>query len=285
MPSFELAGATLVGLDHRSPLKETNGQDALCVLVIPETVFGQVQICLVADGCGSGKHSEVGAKLGVRFLSSAIKRQLERAQLSEEPPRRQFERMLETARQEVLARMRLLAIDLGGSFSQTVNDYFLFTVVGAILSDTSCVFFSRGDGLIAVNDEEIWIEPEEGNAPIYLSYGLVETSLKARPQDLMFTIHRVINSERLQHFLIGTDGLRFLKDAQDLSLPGKADLVGSLSQFWEEDRYFRNPDTIRRRLSLINRSHQESDWDGHRLITHHGHLKDDVALITGRSRP
>jgi len=282
MALFQLASASLLGLDHRLPLKEKNGQDALWIHPVPISIFGNVQICLVADGCGSGAHSEVGAKLGVRLLASAIARQIERARESEESPRHQFDRILEAARQDVLARVRVLAQDMGGSFSSTINEYFLFTTVGAILTDSHSVFFSRGDGLVVVNGEEIWVEPEDGNAPVYLSYTLVETSLNKRPHELAFQIHRVVHSDQLNHFLIGTDGLRFLCGAAVLPLPGKDDLVGPLSQFWKDDRYFHNHDALRRRLSLINRSHVEPDWDGKRLVMHHGHLKDDVALIVGR---
>jgi hypothetical protein len=278
---FDLAGASLIGLDHRVPLKEINGQDAVYAQIVPETVFKTVQLCLVADGCGSGLHCEVGAKIGVRLLATALGRQLMRAPESSDPPRAQFVRILEAAREDVLARLRILAQDMGSSFSQTINDYFLFTIVGAILTDDFSVFFSRGDGLIVVNEEEIWIEPEDGNAPVYLAYDLVQTSLQTRPDQLRFDIHRIMATDRLEHFLIGTDGLRFLAQTSHLPLPGKDSLVGPLDQLWDQ-RMFANTDALRRRLSLINRSVAKPDWEGQRLITHAGHLKDDVAVITGR---
>lgn len=282
MPPFACASASLIGADHRSPLKEKNGQDAVFLDRVTTSTFGEVQICLVADGCGSGLHSEVGAKLGVRLLGSALARQLARASVSSEPPRHQFDRILDAARQDVLARLRILAQDMGGSFSMTVNDYFLFTIVGALITDSHSLFFSRGDGLVVVNGEEIWIQPLEGNAPVYLSYGLVETSLAKRPHELAFEIHRVVETAQLNHFLIATDGARFLSDAARLPMPGKKELVGPLCDLWETDRYFHNADALRRRLSLVNRPHVEPDWDGQRLIPSHGHLKDDLAVIVGR---
>lgn len=282
MPSFAFASAAVIGTDHRCVLKEKNGQDALFLDRVTTSAFGEVTVLLVADGCGSGAHSEVGAKLGVRLLGFALVRQLQRVAIATTPARYQFERILEAARQDVLARMRVLVQDMGGSFTATVNDFFLFTIVGAIITDSYSTFFSRGDGLAVVNGEEIWVEPKEGNAPVYLSYAMVETSLSRRPDELAFEIHRVVETLQLNHFLIATDGARFLKEAATRSMPGKEERVGPLSQFWEEDRYFHNSDALRRRLSLVNRSHTQPDWDDQRLVTAHGHLKDDLAMIVGR---
>lgn len=290
---FELVGASVVGTMHRERNKEGNGQDALAITVV-NTVLGETQILIVIDGCGSGDHSEVGAKIGARILTESIKRQLLRwnkpafndDQTSQMPPRLQFLKILERARQDTLARLRILAQDMGGSFSQTVSDYFLFTVVGAILTQEFCCFFSRGDGVIVINEEEHWIEPDAGNAPVYLAYALVESSLTDhRPEALTFDILQVVATERLEHFLIGTDGLRHFVDASHLPLPGKTDLVGPLSQFWKDPRYFKNSDNVRRRLALVNKPAVVPDWDAHRLITYTGHLKDDTTLIVGRKPP
>ncbi len=279
---FELAAGSVVGTDHRQALKESNGHDAYGI-TSSESVFGSTQICLVADGCGSGAHSEVGAKIGVRLLQSALAFQLKRWQKTDDAPRMQFMKILERARQDVLAQMRTLALSMGGSYSSTINEHFLFTLVGAILTEEFCVFFSRGDGLIIINGEEFWIEPEAGNAPVYLAYALVDTSLAdVKPESLKFEILQVVSTERLDHFLVGTDGLRHFVRASQLRLPGKDQLVGPLSQFWEEERFFRNTDNIRRRLALANLTSVLPDWDARRLVTEAGHLKDDTTLIVGR---
>lgn len=210
-----------------------------------------------------------------------------RWQRTQEAPRLQFLKILERARQDVLARLRVLAQDMGGSYSQTVNDYFLFTVVGAILTDEFCCFFSRGDGLIVINGEEHWLEPDDGNKPVYLAYGILESSLAdTRPEELKFDILQVISTELLKHFLIGTDGLRHFKNAQGRPLPGQGqeELVGPLSQFWIQDRYFYNSDNVRRRLALINLTVHKHDWDEQRFTTTTGYLKDDTTLIVGRRR-
>ena len=62
----------------------------------------------------------------------------------------------------------------------------------------------------------------------------------------------------------------------------KDELVGPLSQFWSEDRYFKNRDMLRRRLTIANRDVTRADWDERALIIEHGLLPDDTTIITGR---
>jgi len=196
-----------------------------------------------------------------------------------------IEQRLERARHDALARLRILAQEMGGSFSATVNEYFLSTLVGAIVTDEVAVFFHMGDGLIVANGEEIWLEPEAGNEPIYLSYAMVETSLAARPDMLQFQIVRVIATDRLDSFLVGSDGLRDLANAAAKPIPGQTAVVGPLSQFWTDDAFFRNKDKVRRRLALINQTAAVPDWDARVLGQELGHLKDDTTLIVGRRTP
>ena len=80
----------------------------------------------------------------------------------------------------------------------------------------------------------------------------------------------------------GTDGVRELIDVAQQQLPGKQELVGSISQFWQEDRYFTNPDQIRRRLSLINREVTKLDCQTQKLQKTLGLLPDDTSLVVLR---
>jgi hypothetical protein len=54
--------ATIQGRDHL--LKRTNAQDAYALHVTPVGV-----VAIVCDGCGSGRHSEVGAALVAHFAA------------------------------------------------------------------------------------------------------------------------------------------------------------------------------------------------------------------------
>ncbi|MEM9543880.1 MAG: hypothetical protein AAGA60_30905, partial [Cyanobacteria bacterium P01_E01_bin.42] len=97
------------------------------------------------------------------------------------------------------------------------------------------------------------------------------------PQELQFQIHQSCEIEKLESLLIGTDGVEDLMNAADRNLPGKSEKVGSISQFWQEDRYFKNPDILRRKLSLINREFYCSGQP-----KEVGLLQDDTTLIAIR---
>jgi hypothetical protein len=165
-----------------------------------------------------------------------------------------------------------------GDLSWIISHYFLFTIVGALLTPTRAVFFSLGDGLLAVNEEVTVLGPFPGNAPPYLGYGLVNSALP--PEMLRFHIHRVLPLEELRTFLLGTDGVQELMQAAKSHMPGKTESVGPLSQFWQEERFFRNPDMARRRLAGIARDATTRTDGGIRKEA--GLLPDDTTLIVGR---
>ncbi|MBI4142843.1 hypothetical protein HY480_03150 [Candidatus Uhrbacteria bacterium] len=91
-------------------------------------------------------------------------------------------------------------------------------------------------------------------------------------------------TDQVHSILLGTDGVVDLIVAANRNIPGKDELVGPLAQFWTEDRYFKNPDMIRRRLTIINRD--VVGWDAARgcIDTQRGLLPDDAALVAIRRR-
>jgi len=68
----------------------------------------------------------------------------------------------------------------------------------------------------------------------------------------------------------------------DRPLPGKTELVGEVSQCWQNDRHFKNPDMVRRRLSLINKDITHLDPQTQHLVKHPGLLPDDTTLVAIR---
>jgi hypothetical protein len=81
--------------------------------------------------------------------------------------------------------------------------------------------------------------------------------------------------------MVATDGLRFLVGKDDVLVPGKQSKVGPVSQLWD-DRVFVNADTIRRRLSLLNKDVSLPDWEAQTMVTHHAILGDDLAVVAMR---
>ncbi|WP_026103211.1 protein phosphatase 2C domain-containing protein [Pseudanabaena sp. PCC 6802] len=262
---FEVASGSIAGNHHRSVGK--NNQDAYFC-----TSTEKATIAVVCDGCGSGEHSEVGAKLGARLAVEAIVNNLcDRVDAE----------FWEKIKLDLLGQLRDLAKSLGGRDRNTdrvVNNYLLFTIVGAIVTPMETVTFSLGDGLIAVNGKIDPIGPFPDNAPPYLAYGLY------CPDAIGFQICDRLPTEEVRSILIGTDGVEDFSAAESMNLPGKQEKVGEISQFWLEDRYFANQDAIRRKLSRMNREATKIDWQGRRSIKAVGLLPDDTTLIAIRKR-
>jgi len=262
---FELASGTITGRNHNQ--RGINNQDAFYSLADAQTA-----IAVVGDGCGSCSHSEVGAKLGVRFVVEAIANQIA------EPINPEFWQRLQA---NILGKLHNLALTLGGDtqekLGEIVKDYLLFTIVGAVITPTETAIFAIGDGAIAINGKVLVIEEFPNNAPPYLAYGLL-----GAPVNLQ--IYGLLPTAEVNSLLIATDGIQDLIESQAKMLPGKSEIVGNIDQFWQEDRYFQNPDAIRRKLALINREVVKPNWQEQCLDRSGGLLSDDTTLITIRKR-
>lgn len=256
MNTFQFAAASVMGKDHRIPGR--NNQDAFFSLQTDEG-----SVALVTDGCSDGPHNEFGANFMARVGAPLIL------------AGRLLGKDWEEIRQELLRQLQVIVDMAGGRKSLFVREYLLFTMVGVIILPDLTEFFSIGDGVIYVNGERIRIGPFPKNEPPYLAYGLVHSSLD--PALLRFQIHRTLPTSELNNFLVGTDGVEDLEHAASKTLPGNSSgtLVGDVSAFWSEDRFFRSPDLVRRHLFLANGG------------IHHpqlGLLGDDTTLVVGRQK-
>ncbi len=222
--TFEAAGGSIVGTAHLRAGR--NGQDAWAVVR-----RGQVAVAVVADGCGSAPHSEVGAKLGAMIAARAL---LARADAPA------------AAATTIVRRLRAIAATLGDDVERVMHDYFLFTLVAAVITPLRTTILSAGDGLFAINDEVRTLGPFPGNAPPYLGYG--DTALVTEAQRPTAEVSRVI---------LATDGA--------LQLPA------DLRDFARDELLFRNPDGVRRRLFRYTRPPQPV-------------LDDDTTIVVLRRR-
>ena len=259
--AFEIAGGSVAGQLHLAAGR--NNQDAYGW----EVGAGGL-IAVVCDGCGSRPHSEVGALIGARLVVQALRR-LRRAGL-------EGARLFDDVHRQVLAGLRAVARQLGardGRLAETVIDYLLFTIVGVLITEREAIPFSLGDGLIVVNGEERDLGPFPDNEPPYLAYGLRPRGFDAgRAGRPAFQVHEATPVERLRTILIGTDGVRDLRAIAGRAVPGRAEVVGPLSQFWTDDGYYRNRDRVRRRLAVLTRGARA------------GLLADDTTLVVLRRK-
>ncbi len=246
--SFQVAGGSVAGKWHQD--RGGNNQDYYEIVMGPQTIVG-----VVADGCGSSPHSEVGAYLGARMLANTLYRRL--LMLRDPDPRLILPRILEEARLDLLAMFRALAGRLNGNLAREVRQSYLFTLIGLVLREGWAATFSLGDGYIFINGNPIILRQED-NCPPYLGYGLIPELVDMDPALFKFHVHQILPLDQVDSILIATDGIADLIAARDKSIPGKAELVGDVSLFWTEDRFFANPDAVSRRLRLINRDHKKA---------------------------
>ena len=263
---FQLAGGSVLGLDHRRGGK--NNQDAYGWRCQSGAI-----VAVVCDGCGSMPHSEVGAKLGVNLVLKSLLQSYDRYATIDDP------QLWQDLHRALLDHLQILAQCLGENWQHRLREYFLFTLVGALITPDRTVIFALGDGVAIVNNHPLVFPPFPNNAPPYLAYGLLSTSFT--PDQLALQRLHSLATADLHSLLLGSDGVAELQQMALSSLPGQRQRVGDVAQFWQDDRYFRNPDQVRRTLTLMNRETTTvSEAQG--VIKYPGLLRDDTTLITLR---
>ncbi|MCZ7677794.1 MAG: protein phosphatase 2C domain-containing protein [Sandaracinaceae bacterium] len=218
-------------------------------------------VAVVADGCGSAPHSEVGARIGARLFAAAVARGLSRGRSPADAA------LYEAARARVLRHLALLAGAMGGSRAAAVAECFLFTLVGVALGEETTAVFAVGDGVYAVDGEARLLGPFPGNAPPYLGHALLPGS--AGPE---VALHAVLPTASVRALLVGTDGAAPL-----LETPGLDALFG-------DDRHFTNRDALRRRLHRLAEGKSRIDWGARRVDTEPSVLADDATVVLLRRR-
>ena len=123
---------------------------------------------------------------------------------------------------------------------RVLEDLFLFTVVGAVVTRDATSFAAIGDGVAFLNGARLPLGAFEDNAPPYLAYAL--SNLETPPP--RFERLASVDTREVASILLATDGAEGLLDAT---------LAVGLPDLWRQDRIFRNPDGLRRWLSLADR--------------------------------
>ncbi len=275
---FRIAGGSVPGRDHLGRgrlLVGRNNQDAYGWWGTP-----QVLAALVADGCGAGAHSEVGAQLSVRLLLASLRRHLEPLPADLVADVEAVTALLATVHTEVVAHLGWLVPQMGDCPDQTIHELLLCTLLGALVTPAHTVIFAIGDGVYILNGQVTRIGPFAGNAPPYLAYALLDAAVG--PSELaaaarQFQILTMVSTAQVESLLLASDGLLDLLERAGELLPGRTEPLGPVAQFWEDARYLHNPDAIRRRLALAN---SQALRPNGRVMP--GLLPDDTTLLVMR---
>lgn len=234
--TFEIASASTQGALHAATRK--NNQDALAF-----RVAGNAIILAAADGCSGGSVSEFGARLGAQSLASAIAR-AGSIDLGRETDRAAL-------KGEVLADLCYALRLFGGDARAAINEHFLFTLVGCVLTPERATLFCWGDGTFVVNGERVVLPTMGDNKPAYCGYALIP-GCTVPAEHLQFRVIREIPTSEIQSLIVGTDGVAQLFDIAERTFPGREEVVGDVAQLWENDLFFANPFALTRLLTRMN---------------------------------
>lgn len=282
---LQVAAGSVIGTEH--VIRGMKNQDGYHIATSPRGAI----VPVVCDGCSgnmdSSSRSQIGADYGSQFVANAIAQKAD--MFGNELPFQEdtVASLLERVRQDAVAYLRVMALSMGGSFTQTVSDCFLFTVVGGLVTPCGTALFSIGDGVFFLNGKMIELGPFPDNKPPYLAYGgLYDSELGAdHPELTRFQINLVKPTEEIDSLLIGCDGVLNLIEVAERTIPGRQQLVGPISQFWTDDPYFATPELLERKLRAMNTESVKVNWGESRLIKEHGLLPDDTTLIGMRRIP
>lgn len=151
----------IIGHDHMA--RRVNCQDGYALIQTDEYVIGTV-----CDGCGEGKNSEIGAKLGAQFLAGEIMRLLQKETPLSEMPDLLYSGLI-TYLEEVLRFSRPIEP------LQFIRENLLFTTLGVVHTGDETLLFAAGDGTILIDDTLHRIN--QNNQPAYIAYNLIDPEL------------------------------------------------------------------------------------------------------------
>ena len=223
-----------------------------------------VGVKFVADGCGSGKHSEVGSKLfGQLFAQKVMNLYAEGETLTEEN--------FTAAVDDVFSILLTASMDPRFIF----NNY-CFTILCCVEHEDEFVVFSSGDGYIITEDESgiSYIKLDDGEYPAYYVYNFVEdkSKLAAYQSGVSFQI-RSFPKDTFTNVGVASDGLRYVEELFD-------------EEKFKLRRYLHEGKGPQIEM-LINRNNREEkvkilDEQGNQIrsiITKSQKLHDDISIV------
>lgn len=217
---MKIGYATIQGYTHRT--LEYNNQDFVLI-----TEADNCKIGLIADGCGSGSNSEVGAQLGLKFLSKRILGQIDTDWKS-------------NLKEDIQSYSKEIAAIHSNDPEGFIRDFLLYTIIGFVEKDDILTIFSYGDGVIIIDDKIEIIDHD--NRPKYINNELIGSE----GGDFLF---REINFEN-QKITLGSDGLIDLLEGME---KGLVEEYHSLEHFMNDAENFTNPTHLPKLLKKYSR--------------------------------
>lgn len=196
-----------MGSDHN--FKNMNNQDF---------AFNLLNMKIVMDGCGSGKHSEVGVRIFAQLFARKAKEYLDNGNNICE------ENFIEVVN-SIFEQMLELCKDISFIFQN-----YCFTILVCLETEDEFVVFSCGDGyIIKQNAEGITFDKlDDGEYPSYYIYNYIEDKsvLSQYKEGVEFKINRFPKSQYV-NVGVASDGLRYCEHLLDVE---KSKLIRFLNE-------------------------------------------------------
>jgi serine/threonine protein phosphatase PrpC len=194
-----------VKIGHYHLEREGNCQDAATFGVMNDIVFG-----VVCDGCGSSEHSEVGSNLTSQFVVHKL------AQFIEQYNNQRESEIISNIFESTVTFVQNSCFPFHSSaefHASFVNNYWLCTIMGFIISQDFISIFYVGDGVYCIDSSvsdgtDNLRVIDQHNAPEYLAYRCINPQfLKGGDVVLPIRFQTVIrNTEKVERLMIATDG-------------------------------------------------------------------------------
>jgi hypothetical protein len=262
-PPFAWAAGSVVGSDHRRAGR--NCQDAVRILADADAL-----VAVVADGCGSAPHSEVGAHLLAQLLA---------VHLLAAAPAVSIGGAAAAARAlaDAVSALDGLADALAGARPdgrrRAVHDHLLATAVAAVVTRERTVVLCAGDGVWGINGE-LRVVSAAGNAPPYPAYRLLGGAFGAADVVVWDGPTAAVDT-----LLLATDGAAELLGREAACVPGTEEPVLPPDRWHEAAAFFRNPHALGRYLVRLARDDQAIDWEAGAARRTPGLLRDDTTVV------
>lgn len=169
--------------------------------------FNLLNMKIVTDGCGSGKHSEVGTRIFGQLFARKSKEYFDKGESICE------ENFIEIVN-SIFEKMLELCSDTSFIFQN-----YCFTILVCFELEDEFVVYSCGDGYIIKENEEgiIFDKLDDGEYPCYYIYNFItdKSALKEYKEGVRFKVTRFSKSE-YSNVGVASDGLRYSENLLDV---------------------------------------------------------------------
>jgi len=266
MKNFSIVQGSMAGEPH---VREGgNNQDAFLVDRTDDYIIG-----VVCDGVSAGKYSQVGAAIIAKLIMVSLKAHLILIDVPfEQINSGRLKEFIGLVRVPILQKISTIIRTMSDPFDDTlfvsedlnfVANYMCATSLWFVVTKEYYFTVRTGDGVIMINDIIEEFDSGASNAPDSLTYGALWNPIEGAGSNM--SLHKWGPTNELINLMVGSDGVSlFNKKASVEMIDGNRQ--GSIMQFFQDDRFVRNPLLVQRQLNKIGYMYNNRAGDDVTLV-------------------